>query len=194
MNKSLLKQLLQLTRQMMPQHLCSLLTSFDRFAEDVDVQTIVISELELCDVERQILVADLVEIAHDAALDERPETLNRVRMNRADDVLAFGVVNSLVREPILQSVIAGIGVSAKQADACGDGFTNEARQRRAVSLGDDAGDDVPLAPDRADDGGLAGVSAPARSAFLIPMPVAILASHVGFVDFDDTAKLFDVLD
>jgi hypothetical protein len=170
------------------------LAPFDSLSENVGVQPIVVPELEFGNVQRQIFVADLVEAAHNAALNERPEALDCVRMNRADDMLTLGMVNRLMREPILQSVIARIGVSAKQADACGDGFANEARERRAVSLGDDARDDVPLAPDCADDGGLASVPASARSAFLIPMPIAVFAADVGFVDFDDTAKLLNVFD
>jgi hypothetical protein len=57
-----------------------------------------------------------VEIAHNAALDERPKAFNRVRMNRANDTLAFAVVNSFVWETMLQSVISGKGVGAKQTD------------------------------------------------------------------------------
>ena len=121
---------------------------------------IVVPELELSDVQRQIFVADLVEAAHDAALDERPETFDRVRVDCANDMLAFGVVNGFVREPMLQSIIAVIGVCAKEANAGRDGFANEAFRGRAVSAVDDAGDDVPLAPDCADDSGFEGVAEP----------------------------------
>jgi hypothetical protein len=48
-------------------------TSPDGLAEDVDIQSIVILELKFYDVQRQIFVADLMEVAHNAALDDRPE-------------------------------------------------------------------------------------------------------------------------
>jgi len=38
-------------------------------------------------------LADFVERSNHAALNERPEALNRVRMDCADDVLTFGMVN-----------------------------------------------------------------------------------------------------
>ena len=71
------------------------LASLDCLAENVGVQSIVISELEFYDIERQVFVTDLVEIAHNTALDQRPEALDCVRMNRADDMLTNVVVNGL---------------------------------------------------------------------------------------------------
>jgi hypothetical protein len=170
------------------------LAAFDCLAEDVGVQSVVVPELELRDVQRKILVTDLVEVAHNAALDERPETLDCVRMNRADDMLTFGVIDGLVREPMLQSVIAVVGVSAKEADAGRDGFADEALQGRTVSAVDDTGDDVPLAPDCANDSGLERVARTASfPAFLVPMAVLVVPSDVGFVNLDDAAELLNVL-
>ncbi len=169
------------------------LASLDCLAENVGVQSIVISELEFYDIERQVFVTDLVEIAHNTALDQRPEALDCVRMNRADDMLTNVVVNGLMREPILQSVIAVIGVCAKQAHAGRDGFADETFQCWAVSAIDDAGDDVAFAPDCAHDSGFERVARTAsRSAFLVPMSVFVITADVGFIDFDDTAELLNV--
>lgn len=52
------------------------LAFLDRRPEDVRVQTVVIAELELGDIERQILFADLVEGPDHAALDERDKGQN----------------------------------------------------------------------------------------------------------------------
>ena len=46
---------------------------------------VVILELRFRDVERQVLAANLMIAANDAALDERPEALNRVRVDRANN-------------------------------------------------------------------------------------------------------------
>jgi hypothetical protein len=62
-------------------------------AEDVRVVQIVIAKFEFRNIERQIFSADMVISPDDAPLDERPESLNRVRLNGADDVLAGRVIH-----------------------------------------------------------------------------------------------------
>jgi hypothetical protein len=59
---------------------------------------IVVPEFEFRNIERQILVIG----PNDAALDERPETLNRVGVDRADDMLANGVINGLMGKRCLR--------------------------------------------------------------------------------------------
>ena len=66
------------------------LTPADRFAENVSVVAVVVAELELRDIQRQVLGADFVERANDAALEDRPEAFNRVGVDRADDVFVRG--------------------------------------------------------------------------------------------------------
>jgi hypothetical protein len=66
-------------------------------AENIGVFTIVVPELKLSDVQRQILFADLVERPHDATLHQRPEAINCLSVDRADDVLTGRVANDLVR-------------------------------------------------------------------------------------------------
>ena len=73
------------------------LTSLDRRSEDVVVQAVVVAELKLRDVQRQILGADLVERADDPALEDAPEAFNRIRVDRADNVTFRGVVDALER-------------------------------------------------------------------------------------------------
>ena len=65
----------------------------NRRSENILVLSVVIPELELCNVERQIFLADLVEGADDAALDQRPEAFDGLSVDRADDVLAARMVN-----------------------------------------------------------------------------------------------------
>jgi hypothetical protein len=48
--------------------------------------------LELGDVERQVLLADLVIGANHAAFQDRPETFDRIGMDRADHVLLGAVI------------------------------------------------------------------------------------------------------
>src|SRR5258708_39199022 len=72
-------------------------TSGNRRSENIGVLTVVVAELELGNIERKVLFADLVEATHDTTLDQRPEAFDCLGVNRADDVLAFGVVNGRVR-------------------------------------------------------------------------------------------------
>jgi hypothetical protein len=56
----------------------------DCLAEDVRITPVVITELELADLQRQIFLADLVEGADHAALDQRPKAFDCVGVNRAE--------------------------------------------------------------------------------------------------------------
>ena len=80
---------------------------------------IVVAKLELRDIERQILRADLVERANDTALEDRPETFNRVGMDRADDILAGRVANNAMREIGFQATIASPFIRNQKADLLG---------------------------------------------------------------------------
>src|SRR4051812_642531 len=68
------------------------------------------------EVERQIILADLVEGAHNAALDDRPKAFNRICVDSPDDVMATAMVDHAMREPEAKAAIACVVVRAKQAD------------------------------------------------------------------------------
>jgi len=170
---------------------CVSATPYGR-AEDVRVAPIVIPKFKLCNIERQIFSADLMISPDDAALDKRPEAFNGVRMNCANDVLADGMVNGFVREPMLEPLVSGVSICAQQVNAVRHSLTDEGFQRDPSGILDDTSDDIALALDRADDCGLAGVAAPARSAALIPMPIFIAAADIGFVNLDDPDQLAEI--
>jgi len=99
-----------------------------------------------------------------------------------------------MREAMLQPHIAGISIGAEQANAVRCGFPHESLKRLSIGVLDNASNDVAFALDRANNGGLASVSAPALAAFLVPMPVLIASADVGFINLDNSAKFLDVLD
>ena len=74
----------------------------------------------------QVFPANLVEGANDPALEDAPEALNRVGMDRADDVLVPRVVDSGVREGLFEIAIAGPLIGAEQADLVRNGFDSHA--------------------------------------------------------------------
>ena len=62
-----------------------ILTPADCLPENIRVLAVVVAELKLRDVQRKVLVADLVESADNTALKDAPETFNRIRVHRADN-------------------------------------------------------------------------------------------------------------
>src|SRR5258706_16416560 len=67
-------------------------------SENVGVVAVVVPELRLSDVQRQVLGRNLVIAANDAALEQAPEALNRVRVDRANNVLLGAVLDGAMRE------------------------------------------------------------------------------------------------
>jgi transposase-like protein len=57
------------------------LNSLNRRSENVVIKAVIIAELELSDIEREILGADLVERADDTALEDAPKALNRLSVD-----------------------------------------------------------------------------------------------------------------
>jgi hypothetical protein len=80
--------------------------SSDSCSENIVVEPIIVPELELRNVKMQVLFADVVEGADDAALNDAPKALDRVRVNRADNVLPLRVVNSDVRIGLAEAMIS----------------------------------------------------------------------------------------
>jgi hypothetical protein len=53
-----------------------ILTFFDRRSENIGIVPIIVAELKLGNIEVKVLFADLVEVSHDAAFDQRPEAFD----------------------------------------------------------------------------------------------------------------------
>ena len=75
---------------------------------------IVIAELELGNIERQVFFADLVESANNAALHDGPKAFDGVGVDRADDMFASLVANEAMIEAIADAPIARVLVGAEQ--------------------------------------------------------------------------------
>src|SRR5271167_3167382 len=91
--------------------------------EDVLVVPIVESEGELVEIERQIFLAHVVVRPDDSALEQRPESFNRVRVNDAADILVVAMTDDVVRESgIYHRVVAFVFVGHDQPDAARNGF------------------------------------------------------------------------
>lgn len=165
-----------------------------RFAENVIVLAVVVPETELGDVERQILLADFVERAHHAALNQGPEAFDGIGVDRARNILARVVLDEEMRVLGGKFGIAGEVVSRQQADLVRDDFADEFLQRRALHVVENASDDIALALHRANHSRLAMRAArtTATSSLAAAMPVLVLAANVGLIDFDDPDELAEV--
>jgi len=166
----------------------------DSCVKNTRIFSIIVSKLELCDVQMQIFLADLMERPDNAALQDRPEALDCIGMNRADNMLSDAVIDRLMVEAVLQPQIARISVSAEKADAVRYGFADESLKCVPIRPLDHASNDITLALDCANNRSLASVATAPRSASLIPMPVLVASADVGFVNLNNSAELLNVLD
>src|SRR6185312_1639159 len=138
--------------------------SSDCLPEDVCVIPVVVPELEFGEVERQIFGADFVERADNAAFEDRPEAFNRVGVDRADDVLALGVVDNRMRVFGVEALVAAPLIGDEQAYLLGNRAAHEALEHVAANVADDAGDNLPFALNGADHRRLAGPDAASSAA------------------------------
>ena len=67
-------------------------------AEYIGFATVVMTELELREIERQILLRDVVISANNSAFEQRPERLDIVRVNLATHILACIMGDDFVRK------------------------------------------------------------------------------------------------
>jgi hypothetical protein len=71
------------------------LASLDRRSEDIRILPVIISELELGNIQRHIFPAHFVERADHATLEDRPETFDCLCVNCANDISTSCVFGAL---------------------------------------------------------------------------------------------------
>jgi hypothetical protein len=163
-----------------------------RFAENVMVLPVVVAELKLIQVERKVLLADVVVRPDDAPLEQRPERFDVVRMNVAAHILIFGMLHAIVIEAKCgQVVITGMFIGRDQRHAVTDSFADKAVERSRVGLFDYLTTHVTLAADSSDHRGLAAKSS--DMLLFVPMAILILAANAHFINFDDSHELLEIV-
>jgi hypothetical protein len=81
-----------------------------RRLKHIRIEAVVISELKLRDVKRHIFGRHFMERADHTAFEDAPKAFNRVRVDRADNVLLFVVLHSLAGifdQPVVNLIIVG---------------------------------------------------------------------------------------
>lgn len=170
-----------------------LLASPYRRSEDVSIISIVVSKLKFSVIEMQVFFADFMERSDNATFQDRPEALNRVGMNRANNVLANAMVYGCMREAVVHPIVTGPSICVEQTDASGYGLLDKSFKNGAACVLNDARDDVALTLDRAYYRSLARVPAPANAYLFVPMAVPVVSANVGFINLNNSAKLLNVL-
>lgn len=165
-----------------------------RRAEDVRVLAVVIAELELRHIQRKVFGGNLMVCADNAALQDGPETLNRIGMDGADNVLATAMVNRTVRIGLAQITICTVLIGAKQADFLGHALADESRKGRSVGVTDHAGDHVTLTGNSTSHDLFARAATAVRAvATLVFVPVLRFAANVGFIHLHDAHQASELL-
>jgi len=172
-----------------------MLASLDRRAENVCVHPIVVSELEFGDVEREILFADLVECAHHAALNDRPEAFDGVRVDRASNILVSAMVNDAEWVFATKRPIPFAFIGAQETDFVRNHFTHECAERDGINVIDYSRNDIAFALDGSGHGDLAmpASSAEVTATARPPMLVLSLTADPCFVYFDNADQLAELL-
>jgi len=83
--------------------------------EDVRILPIVVAESELSKIEREIFPTDVMEVAHNSALQERPERFDVIGMNLATDIDVIAMLDDLVRIDAVQLSVSRMFISGEQA-------------------------------------------------------------------------------
>ena len=150
----------------------------------------IVPERKFVQVQRQVILAHLVVTAHNSALEQAPEPFNRVRMRRADNVLALTVIDRLVDETMRAKMpVSGVFIGRHQRDFLRDSLFYKAFQRVESGLFDHLADDVSLAADGSDHHCLAGAVWPATVTALVPMLIRVFSADETFIRFYFTDQL-----
>jgi hypothetical protein len=170
----------------------------DHALEYVGMLPVVMPEGEFVEVEREVVFRDVMERAHDAPLNERPEAINVRGMDFPAHVLASAMADKLVGPSILNPLIPPMLVCGNQINALRDRLMDEPIQCEHIGTLDHLRHDVALTGDGAEDSNLSGAAASALSfgdalADSAPMPVLGFPADVGFINLDHAGQLLEFL-
>lgn len=156
-------------------------------SEDVWILTVVMTERELGQVQRQVGFTDLMERPDHATLEQAPERFDVVCMHVPSYILAFLMLHRFMWEFPAQATIAGKFIRGHQRDSFIHGMTHKLVQGDTIRALNHLADHITLASNRADYGRF--TAAPRNPAALVRMAVLILATDVGLVYFDFAHQL-----
>jgi hypothetical protein len=159
-------------------------------AEDVGFVAVVEPKLKLREVQRQILLTNMVIGTDDATLEQAPEVFKIVRVNLAAHIFTLAMRHKFVFVALsVQVAISAMLIGCDQINLLADGVADESIKRLSVGVFDNLADHVAFPANCSDDAHLSATNTTRDVAFLIPMAVLILPADEGLIDFDDAHKL-----
>jgi hypothetical protein len=159
-------------------------------AENIGFAAIVMAELEFGKIQWQIFLAHVVVSPDNSALQQRPEAFDVIGMHFAAHVFVRLVIYGVVRESLMELLIASAFISRDQIDFLRNRQPYESAHRLHRRVLNDLASDIALARDRTNDGNLVDRAAPRL--FLVPVAIAIQAADVGFIHFDNAHQLLEL--
>lgn len=159
---------------------------YDR-AENVPVLPVVVAKRKLRQIQRQVVLGDIMECPDHAALKQAPERLKIVGMHVPAYIFFSAVIHRLMREGASNPLIALRFIGSDQRNLIAYGLTNELTHRQTVGLFDQLADNIALAGNRPNDRHL--IARPRDLALFVTMAILVFAADIGFVYFDFAHQL-----
>ncbi len=160
------------------------------FSKDVRILAVVVAELKFVQVQRQILLADVMVVADDSAFEQAPERFDVIGVNLAAHVFARTMAHySVLVAKRVKVVVSAVLVGCDEINLVTDSFTDEAIQGLGVGVLNDLADHVALPADCSDHCGFSTQTSDVL--FLVPMAILVFTVDTRFIDFDDAHELFE---
>jgi len=157
------------------------------FSKDVGILAIVVAELKLSEVQRQVFFTDVVIRADDSALQQCPEAFDVVGMNFAAHVLMRLVVYGALREGLRELLIACAFIGSNQGYSVRYGLADKTAHGFNRSIFDYCASDIALSRDGSDNRDF--VEWATSALLLVCVAILVLTTDVSFVYFDNAHQL-----
>jgi hypothetical protein len=159
-------------------------------AEHIRIVAVIMAELELRQVERQVLLADVVVRPNDAALQQRPERFDAVGVNLPAHILASAMADGFMSKAYgVQMRVTAMLIGCYKVNGPADSLANEATKRRSIGVVDYLANHIALSADRADDTNLARAESAGNMSLFVRMAILVLAANERFIYFHNTHQL-----
>lgn len=160
--------------------------------EHTGVLSVIVPESELGEVERKVLLRNVMETPHDSAFEQCPKAFDAVGMNDSTDIFASSVPYNFMRQSArCEHPITSMFIGIDKLDPIANCLADETVERWRVGVLNDLADNVTFSADSADHSGLSGEPAsPADT--LIAMSIPVLTADECFVYFNDAHESLEL--
>ena len=156
--------------------------------KDVGVLPIVMTERKLRQIQRQIVLADLVIGAHYSALEQAPEAIQVRRMDVPTHIFALRMVNRLMRKLPFQPRIARVFIGGNQRHILTHGLPDKVAKGESISILNDLTDHIAFTGNGSNHTDFPAADSRGMGPLAL-MPVLIPSADVRFVNFHFTHEL-----